>query len=125
MAKQWPFFGSTLSLVELALAKADGQIAARYDEALTPKELRHMGVEVRQRLQRVRSVLLEVLGKQELLDHEPRLRRSLPLRCAYLDPINLIQVELLKRQRLGDDQTLQDALLATVNGIAAGLKNTG
>jgi phosphoenolpyruvate carboxylase len=66
-----------------------------------------------------------VLDQQALLDRSPALRRSLQLRRAYLDPINLIQAELLRRQRLADDDELQDALLATVNGVAAGLKNTG
>lgn len=66
-----------------------------------------------------------MLDQQALLDRSPALRRSLQLRRAYLDPINLIQAELLRRQRLADDDELQDALLATVNGVAAGLKNTG
>jgi phosphoenolpyruvate carboxylase len=66
-----------------------------------------------------------VLDQQSLLEHSPNLARSLELRSAYLDPINLIQAELLRRQRLTDDDTLQDALLATVNGVAAGIKNTG
>ncbi|MGD8318523.1 MAG: phosphoenolpyruvate carboxylase [Myxococcales bacterium] len=69
--------------------------------------------------------LCRVLDQQALLDRSPALRRSLQLRRAYLDPINLIQAELLRRQRLADDDELQDALLATVNGVAAGLKNTG
>ena len=73
----------------------------------------------------MRSVLLQVLDQDELLETDPTLQRSLQLRRAYLDPINLIQAELLRRQRNTDDAQLQDALLATVNGIAAGLKNTG
>jgi phosphoenolpyruvate carboxylase len=70
-------------------------------------------------------VLLQVLDQDELLETDPTLQRSFQLRRAYLDPINLIQAELLRRQRNTDDAQLQDALLATVNGIAAGLKNTG
>ena len=125
MAAQWPFFGSTLSLVELALAKADERIAACYDEALTPPELRHVGADLRARLARVKDCVPQVLGQPALLAGAPQLQHSLRLRCAYLDPVNLIQVELLSRQRLADDERLQDALLATVNGVAAGLKNTG
>ncbi len=125
MAASWPFFQSTLSLLELALAKADERIAARYDALLTPSELAETGEELRARLKQMRSVLLQVLDQDELLQTDPTLQRSLQLRRAYLDPINLIQAELLRRQRGADDAELQDALLATVNGIAAGLKNTG
>jgi len=125
MAANWPFFQSILSLLELALAKADERIAARYDALLTPSELAEVGEGLRARLKQMRSVLLHVLDQDELLEADPTLRRSLQLRRAYLDPINLIQAELLRRQRNADNAQLQDALLATVNGIAAGLKNTG
>ena len=125
MAANWPFFRSTLSLLELALAKADERIAARYDALLVPVELAGIGEGLRARLKQMRSVLLELLDQDELLETDPTLQRSLQLRRAYLDPINLIQAELLRRQRKTDDAQLQDALLATVNGIAAGLKNTG
>jgi phosphoenolpyruvate carboxylase len=125
MAQSWPFFDSTLSLAELAITKADERIAAHYDEELVPPELEGMGEELRERLRRVKQVVLEVSGQSILLERAPLLRRSFQLRRAYLDPINLIQAELLRRQRDADDAELQDALLATVNGIAAGLKNTG
>lgn len=125
MATEWPFFESTLSLVELAIAKSDERIAGRYDALLTPPELADIGSDLRDRLSKMRRVLLRVLDRETLLEDSPTLQRSLQLRRAYLDPINLIQAELLRRQRLADDAQLQDALLATVNGIAAGLKNTG
>ena len=125
MAADWPFFHSTLSLLELTLAKADGPIAARYDALLTPPDLADIGEDLRRRLHRVEQCLLQVLHQGVLLEHSPDLWRSLQLRRAYLDPINLIQAELLRRQRHADDAELQDALLATVNGVAAGLKNTG
>jgi phosphoenolpyruvate carboxylase len=125
MATSWPFFESTLSLAELALTKSDQRIAAHYDEVLVPPELQAMGEDLRARLRRVEEVVLEATGQSMLLERAPVLRRSFQLRRAYLDPINLIQAELLRRQREADDELLQDALLATVNGIAAGLKNTG
>ncbi|MEM7135814.1 MAG: phosphoenolpyruvate carboxylase [Myxococcota bacterium] len=125
MAAEWPFFQSTLSLVELALAKADERIASRYDALLTPPELSDIGANLRGRLTEMRALLLNVLNRESLLENAPTLQRSLQLRRAYLDPINLIQAELLRRERVADDAQLQDALLATVNGIAAGLKNTG
>ncbi|MGD8862731.1 MAG: phosphoenolpyruvate carboxylase [Myxococcales bacterium] len=125
MARQWPFFDSILSLVELALAKANPSIAAHYDVLLTPEELAPMGDDLRKRLCQVQELLLKVRQQRELLESSPQLQHSLQLRRAYLDPINVIQAELLRRQRLADDDQLQDALLATVNGVAAGLKNTG
>lgn len=125
MAAEWSFFQSTLSLLELALAKADLQIAEHYDALLTPPELADIGADLRRRLGEVERCILQVLDQDTLLEHSPTLQRSLQLRRAYLDPINLIQAELLRRQRLADDDQLQDALLATVNGVAAGLKNTG
>jgi len=125
MGESWPFFESTLSLAELALTKADERIAAHYDEVLVPPELLQMGEDLRRRLRRVEEVLLEATGQSTLLERAPVLHRAFQLRRAYLDPINMIQAELLRRQREADDALLQDALLATVNGIAAGLKNTG
>lgn len=125
MVARWPFFRSTLSLIELAVAKADDRIAARYDSLLVDAELGSTGADLRNRLERVERVILDVLDQSVLLEHAPILRRSFQLRRAYLDPMNLIQAELLRRQREHDDAELQDALLATVNGIAAGLKNTG
>jgi phosphoenolpyruvate carboxylase len=125
MAETWPFFQSTLSLVELALAKADERIAAHYEEVLVPPELSAMGEDLRRRLSDVEKVVVQVLDESVLLERSPLLQRSFQLRRAYLDPINLIQAELLRRQREADDALLQDALLGTVNGIAAGLKNTG
>ena len=91
----------------------------------TSPELADIGADLRRRLDKVEPCLCDVLGQESLLDHSPNLARSLQLRRAYLDPINLIQAELLRRQRLADDDELQDALLATVNGVAAGIKNTG
>ena len=90
-----------------------------------PPELSAMGEDLRRRLSDVEKVVVQVLDESVLLERSPLLQRSFQLRRAYLDPINLIQAELLRRQREADDALLQDALLGTVNGIAAGLKNTG
>lgn len=125
MYESWPFFRSTLDLIELVLAKADADIAAEYDAQLAPQTLTSIGEDLRDRLVRTKNVLLQVIQRGALLEDKPALRRTLELRRPYLDPINLIQVDLLRRQRTEEDADLQDALLATVNGIAAGLKNTG
>jgi phosphoenolpyruvate carboxylase len=123
----WPFFSSTLDLVEMVLAKASPDIAARYDLRLVPESLRPIGEQLRAELRGTIATLLTVTRHRELLEHNPVLRRSVDVRNPYVDPINLVQVEILSRLRSGggDIDLLRDALLVTVNGIAAGMRNTG
>jgi phosphoenolpyruvate carboxylase len=125
MYSQWAFFASTIDLVEMTLAKADRRIAAQYDR-LVPSELLPLGVDLRVRLGRAIDAVLGVTGHTVLLEANPVLRRSIDVRNPYVDPINLVQVELLRRLRdSGDDGALFDAFVVTVNGIAAGMRNTG
>jgi phosphoenolpyruvate carboxylase len=125
MYEQWPFFKSTLDLIEMAIAKADGRVAAQYDR-LVPPDLRSVGEQLRDRLQRAADVVLTVTGHDELLKTNAVLRRSIDVRNPYVDPINLVQVELLRRLRAPDaDERLRAAFAVTVNGIAAGMRNTG
>src|SRR5688572_12378008 len=122
---QWPFFASTIDLVEMTLAKADARIASQYDR-LAPSELHPLGLALRDRLARAVDAVLAVTGHDVLLEANPVLRRSIDVRNPYVDPINLVQVELLRRLREADpDPTLFDAFVVTVNGIAAGMRNTG
>jgi phosphoenolpyruvate carboxylase len=122
----WPFFRSTLDLIEMVLAKADGRIAAHYEAVLVPPELHALGADLRRRLPATSTSVLHVAGRKELLDDNPVLRRSIDVRNPYVDPINLVQVELLRRLRQsGGDERLRNAFLATVNGVAAGMRNTG
>jgi phosphoenolpyruvate carboxylase len=127
MYDAWPFFSSTLDLVEMVLAKASPDIAARYDLRLVPENLRPIGEQLRAELRATIATLLTVTRHRELLEHNPVLRRSVDVRNPYVDPINLVQVEILSRLRSGggDIDLLRDALLVTVNGIAAGMRNTG
>ncbi|MCI0526196.1 MAG: phosphoenolpyruvate carboxylase, partial [Nitrospira sp.] len=126
MYRNWPFFQSTIDLVEMVLAKAEPSIAARYDSVLVPVELRSYGEEFRKRFSATVQATLEVTGHQALLEANPVLRRSIHVRNPYVDPINLVQVEILRRLRSNEgDPSLQDALLITINGIAAGMRNTG
>jgi phosphoenolpyruvate carboxylase len=127
MYREWPFFRSTLDLVEMVLAKASPEIAAHYEQRLAPERLAAVGDELRARFRRARSLVLRITGNDRLLAGNPVLRRSIDVRNPYVDPINLLQVELLRRLREGpDDETvLRDALLLTVNGVAAGMRNTG
>ncbi|MGH7446859.1 MAG: phosphoenolpyruvate carboxylase, partial [Longimicrobiales bacterium] len=126
MYEQWPHLKSAVDLVEMVLAKADARIAAQYDRQLVPPALQPLGAELRQRLERAVQVILRVTGHHLLVEENPVLRRSIDVRNPYVDPINLVQIELIRRLRQGDGDTrLRHALMVTVNGIAAGLRNTG
>ncbi len=126
MYRDWTYFRSAVDLFEMVLAKADARIAAEYDRQLVPLELQPLGLELRARLARASRALLDVTGHHELLDGNPVLRRSIDVRNPYVDPINVVQVELVRRLRQGDsDARLRHAFMVTVNGIAAGMRNTG
>ncbi len=126
MYREWPFFGSTLDLIEMVLAKASPGIAARYDERLVQGEGRAIGEELRRAMTDTVEAVLRVTGHRELIEHNHVLRRSIDVRNPYVDPINIVQVELLSRTRtLPEDERLRAALSVTVNGIAAGMRNTG
>jgi phosphoenolpyruvate carboxylase len=122
----WPFFQATLDLLEIVLAKADPRIAEEYDRRLAPPDLRAMGDELRARLARATAAVLAVTGHAEPAETNPVLRRSIAVRNPYVDPINLVQIELLARMRRSHDAPeLTRAFAITVNGIAAGMRNTG
>jgi phosphoenolpyruvate carboxylase len=126
MYREWPFFRSTLDLIEMVLAKTDSRIAAHYDQVLASPDLQKLGAELRDRLCKTTGSVLSVTGRERLLADNPVLRRSIDVRNPYVDPINLVQVELLRRlRRTSDDDRLRHAFLITVNGIAAGMRNTG
>ncbi len=126
MYERWPFFQSTLDLIEMVLAKADPRIAAEYDRRLVPADLQPLGRDLRSRLARATAAVLAITGHREPVDSTPVLRRSIDVRNPYVDPINLVQIELLARLRQAQDAPeLVRAFVVTVNGIAAGLRNTG
>ncbi|MEI8025165.1 MAG: phosphoenolpyruvate carboxylase [Pseudomonadota bacterium] len=128
MAANWPFFQSTLALIEMVLAKADFNIACHYDVNLLPKQspLMALGEVLRENFRLTQSAVLTAIQSDELLASNSVLKRSIRLRNPYVDPLNLIQVELLKRLRNGDDSaSLKEALVISINGISAGMRNTG
>ncbi|MET0390799.1 MAG: phosphoenolpyruvate carboxylase [Polyangiales bacterium] len=125
LATEWPFFRSLLDLLEMVLAKADPDIAAYYDRVLVPDDLRALGQDLRASCRTTIDSILRAKQQAHLLDGDPELRRALELRNPYVDPLNVLQAELLQRVRATDDPRLWDALLVTVNGIAAGMRNTG
>ena len=125
MHERWPHFRSVIDLIEMVLAKSDARIAAEYDRRLVPSELQPLGTELRERLRRAIDGVLAVTGHTQLVESNPVLRRSIDVRNPYVDPLNLVQVELLCRLRHGDDPRVRAALMVTINGIAAGMRNTG
>ena len=125
MYAEWPFFRTFLGNVSMTLVKTDLDIAARY-VALAPGELQPLLDEIRAEHALTVERLLAVTGDDALLDREPTLRTTLEIRENYLEPLHHLQIELLGRYRRGeDDPTLERALLLTINGIAAGMRNTG
>ncbi|MFA7329867.1 MAG: phosphoenolpyruvate carboxylase [Candidatus Delongbacteria bacterium] len=126
MAARWPFFANLLADLSMVLAKADLEIAARYAELAGSAGLEVFPI-IRQRWLETRTWVLKLRGEDELLDREPALQRSIRLRNPYVDPMSLLQVDLLARWRAGnrEDAELERALFETVRGISQGLQNTG
>ena len=127
MMRGFPLFASLIRSVEIAMAKADFAIARLYAGLVADVALRDrvFGM-LREEFERTRRLILAVTGQQELLEKNPVLSRSVRLRNPYVDPLSLIQVDLLRRKREGTtDPSLDYAIGATMNGIAAGLHNTG
>ncbi|KAL5723510.1 phosphoenolpyruvate carboxylase [Ranunculus cassubicifolius] len=126
MYKEWPFFQSTMDLIEMVLGKTDAPIAKHYDEVLVSENRGGLGDELRMELSNTVKHVLVVTGHEKPLENNRSLRRLIESRLPYLNPINMLQVEVLKRLRRDDDNSqLRDTLLVTINGIAAGMRNTG
>ncbi|MGY0505633.1 phosphoenolpyruvate carboxylase [Luteimonas sp. e5] len=126
MAREWPFFAALLADVEMLMAKSDADIFARYSQLAGPLHAR-LHPAIAAEFERAREAILILKQRDELLADDYRLRLSIRLRNPYVDPISLLQVDLLQRWRAGgrSDEALFRALAATVNGIAAGIQNTG
>jgi len=127
MYEEWPFFRATVDLIEMVLAKCDARIAAEYDRRLVPPRLHPLGADLRRRLGLTTRALTTLTGHARLVEHNRVLRRSIDVRNPYVDPINVIQIELLRRLREEEQPPadLWQAFMITVNGIAAGMRNTG
>lgn len=125
MFDDWTFFRSTIELIEMVLAKAEPQIAAYYDRMLVPDSLKPIGEDLRRRLTRATEIVLRITRHGRLLENNPVLRRSIDVRNPYVDPINIVQAEVLRRWRETGDDAWRDAFVVTANGIAAGMRNTG
>ena len=125
MAQKWPFFGARLSMLEMVFAKSDLSIAELYDQLLVTPELSGLGAALRQQLSTDRSTLLAILETESELEVDNWGRESINLRDIYTAPLNLLQAELLRRQRANPDKATERALMVTIAGVAAGMRNTG
>jgi phosphoenolpyruvate carboxylase len=127
MAVAFPFFSDLVRNVELGMAKADLSIAWQYATLVSHPALRDRVFRmIAEEFERTRRAVLQVLQQSSLLETNPVLARSIRLRNPYVDPMSLIQVDLLRRKRAGEDsEELNYALAATINGISGGLRNTG
>ncbi|MGH6968821.1 MAG: phosphoenolpyruvate carboxylase, partial [Stellaceae bacterium] len=127
MYREWPFFAALLSNMDMVLAKSDIAIAERYAGLVTDAALREtIFARLRAEWQATIAALLEIMEQKSLLESNPLLSRSIRNRFPYLDPLNHVQIELLKRHRAGatDEHTVRN-IHRTINGIATGLRNSG
>jgi len=127
MHGNWPFFASFIDLLEMVLGKADTTICAHYEEQLVDKELHSLGIQLRNDLEALADQINQLKQQGDLLDTTPLLQQSIDIRKPYLDPLNYLQAELLKRERKAGEISaeLEQALKVTMTGIAAGMRNTG
>jgi phosphoenolpyruvate carboxylase len=129
MYREWLFFRTVVDNAQMSMRKADMRIAELY-ASLAPEEVRDaVFPRLREEFERTESALLRLTGQRDLLDREPWLQRSIRVRNPYIDPMNAVQVALLRRLRAasnsGEAEALRAVILTSVNGIAAGLRNTG
>lgn len=127
MHRRWPFVQTLLSNMDMVLAKGDPGIAASYAELVSDADLRQrIFGRIQAEWQLTVRHLLAITGQRELLQNNPMLARSLRNRSPYIDPLNHLQVALLRRLRAGEnDEVCRRAVLLTINGVAAGLRNSG
>jgi phosphoenolpyruvate carboxylase len=131
MYREWPWFSTVIDLLEMILVKSEERVAQNYDDVLVEDPLsRELGEELREKMKLATKGVLAITGNETLSARNPTLLRSLEVRNPYVDPLNIIQAELLKRLRVQDVEpeeklVLQDALLITINGVANGMRNSG
>ena len=127
MAASWPFFQATLDNLEMVLAKSDMQIARRYLTLVQdPSMAQSIFGRIESAWHTTHDCLLDITGQSRLLQKQPALDASIRLRLPYIEPLNLLQVELLKRHRAGEtDARVQEGIQLSINAVATALRNSG
>jgi phosphoenolpyruvate carboxylase len=125
MYAQWPFFESWIDMLEMVLAKSDVNISAYYENRLASPELGVLGSSLRSRLEQAVEQVMRIKQETQLLQDNSVIRQSIDVRNPYIDPLHVLQAELLFRDRNQPDQRLEQALMVTMAGISAGMRNTG
>ncbi|WP_338367226.1 phosphoenolpyruvate carboxylase [uncultured Pseudoalteromonas sp.] len=128
MSLQWPFFRARLEMLEMVFSKADSWLSEHYDNALVEDMYKPLGVSLRKELEEAISLVQSLSPQNSLLADQPWIKESIALRNPYTDPLNVLQVELLRRARSsekGSEGDIDNALMITMTGIAAGMRNTG
>ncbi|MGF1740777.1 phosphoenolpyruvate carboxylase [Vibrio profundum] len=127
MCREWPFFSTRLGMLEMVYYKCNSDISHYYDQRLVDPPLRPLGERLRSQLQKDIVAVLNVENNENLMQSDPWGLESIRLRNAYVEPLNMLQAELLYRTRQTDQTSteLEEALMVTIAGIAAGMRNTG
>ncbi|EOE0525259.1 TPA: phosphoenolpyruvate carboxylase [Providencia stuartii] len=127
MWQQWPFFNTRIAMLEMVYAKADLWLAEYYDHRLVEERLWPLGVKLREQLSEDIKSVLAVSKDEALMADLPWIAESIALRNVYTDPLNVLQAELLHRSRQQEhpDPRVEQALMVTIAGVAAGMRNTG
>ncbi|MEH0667842.1 phosphoenolpyruvate carboxylase [Vibrio scophthalmi] len=127
MCREWPFFSTRLGMLEMVYSKCNIDISRYYDERLADPELLPLGDRLRAQLQKDIKTVLNVENNENLMQSDPWGQESIRLRNIYVEPLNMLQAELLYRTRQTDEpsEELEEALMLTIAGIAAGMRNTG
>ena len=128
MYSEWPFFRTYIDMLEMVLSKADGEVASYYEALLVEPDMQPLGHVLRERLKNVTARVLQVKEQSELLEDNHALQQSIQVRDPYTDPLHYLQAELLFRERQSADvisTEVEKALMVTMAGIAAGMRNTG
>ncbi|WP_075183255.1 phosphoenolpyruvate carboxylase [Pantoea sp. 1.19] len=131
MCRDWPFFSTRLGMLEMVYSKADLWLAEYYDQRLVDKSLWSLGKELREQLEADITTVLTIANDAHLMADQPWIAESIALRNVYTDPLNVLQAELLHRSRQQEvrgeapDPCVEQALMVTIAGVAAGMRNTG
>ncbi|TOM23878.1 phosphoenolpyruvate carboxylase, partial [Vibrio parahaemolyticus] len=127
MCREWPFFSTRLGMLEMVYTKCNMEISRYYDQRLVEPQLQPLGDRLREQLQRDIKSVLNVENNENLMQSDPWGQESIRLRNIYVEPLNMLQAELLYRTRQTEEASanLEEALMVTIAGIAAGMRNTG